>query len=117
MAEHHRVSDDIDPDIASLARVKVSTWKVVAGALVWLGALTATSATDHVMLRAKADKEVVELQRQADRDLLALELAEISRRLKAVEDTVNTKTTLDEQAKQLILQALREQQQQTGAHK
>lgn len=106
MPEHHR-GTDIDPEIASLARVKPSTWKIVFGGVLWLGTLSAGVTANSAQIAHKADKEIVELQRQADRDLLARELAEMNRRLSAIEAYQAKQTTIDEQAR-AIAEALKQ---------
>ena len=98
MPEYHRKDDNIDPELASLGRVRLTTWKVVFPALAWIFGVSGTTAANSVALGKKADTETVRIERQADRDLLAARLETIDQRLKAIEDYQRRQTTAQEQA-------------------
>lgn len=92
MPEYHRREDKMDPEFASLFRVKLGTWKVVLSVFAWLLALSGSVAFNARSVAAntraieqKADTATVMSQRKDDRDLLAAKLDMVDRRLQSIE--------------------------------
>lgn len=99
MPVHRRATDSgVDPEIASLARVKLGTWKVIAGVFAWLFALSGGVAANTHALTAKADDAVVRARMDSDRELLTVKLDAIDRRLQKIEDYQARQTQAAEQA-------------------
>jgi len=91
----------MDPEIRALSTVKLATWKQIAGAFMWLGALSAGSAATAAAVTKKLDAATYSIQRQADRDLLASKLDSFERRLQSIEAYQIRQTVAVEQATEL----------------
>jgi hypothetical protein len=85
MHEHNRIGD-LDPDIASLGRVKLATWKQVVSAIAWMCALSATSTATAVAVTKKLDKTEYEIQRKADIDVIAGKIDALAHELHDVKE-------------------------------
>lgn len=95
---HRRNGDDLDPEIRSLGRISLPTWKVVIGGITWLLGLSGGVTANTVALKGKADADTVALQRTADRDILAERMQALDRRLATIEAYELRQTQAQEQA-------------------
>lgn len=98
----------LDRDIASLGRVSLQTWRIVVGLIVWAVLLSAAVAANTKAISEKADRELVEVVRKAQIELLSAKIDTMKEQMQAMRQEIHDlQSVIREQQRQDGVEALR----------
>lgn len=104
----------LDNDIASLGRVSLQTWRIVVGLIVWAVLLSAAVAANTKAISEKADRELVEVVRKAQIELLSAKIDTMKEQMQGMRQEIrDLQGTIREKQRQDDAEASRRESRMT----
>lgn len=98
----------LDPEVSALARVKPSTWALVIPCIMWLTGLSIQTKNNTTAIDGKADRQIVEVERKAQIDLLNQQVAAQEKRIQSLEEAQRHQAEVTNESLRQILDVVTE---------